>query len=67
AVLQDGGSLLVFGEAGVQTQTLKANPAEIEEAPPPPPAAPTEAAPAEAAPTDVAPTPAPAAPAGNGG
>ncbi|MDZ4869149.1 MAG: hypothetical protein SGI91_17640, partial [Alphaproteobacteria bacterium] len=64
AVLQDGGSLLVFGEAGVQTQTLKANPAEIEEAPPPPPpAAPAEAAPAEAAPTDVAPTP----PAGNGG
>ena len=62
AVLQDGKSLLVFGEAGVQTQTLKANPAEIEEAPPPPPAAPAEAAPAEAAPT-----PPPAAPAGNGG
>jgi len=66
AVLQDGGSLLVFGEAGVQAQTLKPNPAEIEEAPPPPaPAA--EAAPADAAPTEVAPTPAPAAPAGNGG
>ena len=65
AVLQDGKSLLVFGEAGVQTQTLKANPAEIEEAPPPPPAPPAEAAPADAAPapTDVAPTPAPAAPA----
>jgi len=35
AVLEDGGSLLVFGEAGVQTQSVKANPAEIEEPLPP--------------------------------
>ena len=35
AVMQDGGSLLVFGEAGVQTQPVKANPAEIEEPLPP--------------------------------
>ena len=42
AVMQDGGSLLVFGEAGVQTQSVKANPAEIEE-PLPPAAAPEPA------------------------
>jgi photosystem II stability/assembly factor-like uncharacterized protein len=64
AVMQDGGSLLVFGEAGVQTQSVTANPAEIEEPLPP--------ADGEGAATDVAPAPqpaapAPAAPAGGGG
>jgi hypothetical protein len=62
---------LVFGEAGVQTQSVKANPAEIEE--PLPPAegeggdvAPGEGSltPAPAAP--AAPTPAPATPAAGG-
>jgi photosystem II stability/assembly factor-like uncharacterized protein len=55
AVMQDGGSLLVFGESGVQTQSVKANPAEIDVPLPP--------AEGEGAPAEVAPTPAPAAPA----
>jgi photosystem II stability/assembly factor-like uncharacterized protein len=65
AVMQDGGSLLVFGEAGIQTQSVKANPAEIEEPLPP---ADGEVAPGEGslAPAPAAPTPAPAAPAGGG-
>jgi photosystem II stability/assembly factor-like uncharacterized protein len=63
AVMQDGGSLLVFGEAGIQTQSVTANPAEIDV--PLPPAdgeAPAEGAPAAPTPAPDAPTPAPAAP-----
>jgi hypothetical protein len=62
--MQDGGSLLVFGEAGVQTQSVKANPAEIEE-----PLPPAESEGGDVAPGEGSLTPAPAAPApaGNGG
>ena len=62
AVIQDGGSLLVFGEAGVQTQTLKPNPDEIEE---PPVAEAAPPAPPPPAPAEPAGETAPAAPAGN--
>jgi photosystem II stability/assembly factor-like uncharacterized protein len=72
AVMQDGGSLLVFGEAGIQTQSVKANPAEIEEPLPPadgevtPGEGTLTPAPAAPTPAPAAPTPAPAAPAGGG-